>query len=147
MPIINRTIDWEGALVDVLVGVPAPRKSNLLRLQMPVPASILIPAQLDTGAHRSGIEEGVLRQLGLDGEVDIEEVFTSSTADDPHPSPVYLAELTLLGGEGDRSFGTMRVLAHRFGPNEKAKAVIGRDLLAHCVLEYDGVRNCFTLNF
>ena len=146
MPIVKGTIDWEG-LVEVLVGVPVARKSNLLRLQMAVPPPILILAQIDTGAYRSGIDEGVLRNLGLDGEVDIEEIFTSSTADDPHPSPVYLAELTLMAGEGGRSFGTMRILAHRFGPNEKAKGVIGRDLLAHGVLEYDGLGGRFTLSF
>lgn len=147
MPIVNRAINWEGPLVDVLVGVPAARKSSLLRLQMAVPPSIHILAQIDTGAYRSGIDEGVLRNLGLDGEVDIEEIFTPSIADDPHPSPVYLAELTLLTSEGGHSFGTSRVLAHRFKPYEKAKAVIGRDLLAHCVLEYDGLGSRFTLRF
>lgn len=147
MPIISRTIDWEGALVDVLVGVHASRREKLVRLQMTVPSAIPIPAQIDTGTHRSGIDEGVLRSLELDGEVDIEEVFTSSTTDEPHKCPVYLAELTLVGAEGNRSFETLRVLAHHFSPNEKAKAVIGRDLLAHCILEYDGVKRYFTLSF
>jgi hypothetical protein len=147
MPIVERPIDWEGALVDLLVGVHAARKSVLQRLNMPVPAPIPVVAQIDTGAHCSGMDVRVLRALGLDGEVDIEEVFTCSTGDEPHPCPVYLADLTLIGAEGNRSFGTMRVLAHTFSAGEKARATVGRDLLAYCCLEYYGAHRRFRLSF
>jgi hypothetical protein len=147
MPTIQRPIDWEGALVDLRIGVPVARPNNLTRLKMPVPAPVQVLAQVDTGTHRSGVDGRVLRQLGPDGPVDIENVFTSSTGEGPHPCPVYLADLTLLSVGGNLHFGTVRVLAHTFGAPEQARATIGRDLLKRCALEYVGTEDYFRLSF
>ena len=114
---------------------------------MRIPPPVPVLAQIDTGTHRSGIDVRVLRDLELDGEVDIENVFTSSTADEPHPCPVYLADLTLVSPGGNRPFGTLRVLAHTFGEAEQARATLGRDLLAYCCLEYLGPQGSFRLAF
>ena len=147
MPILRRDISWEGALAEVVIRVGRARQRILQRNKMPVPSPVVIKAQIDTGSHRCGLDLSVLQALQLPGEVDIEPVFTASTGEEPHPAPVYVVSLTLLGAEGDRSFGDMRVLAHRFGEHEQTKGIIGRDLLDHCLLEYIGHDKRFTLAF
>ncbi len=147
MPILRREIGWEGALAEVVVRVGSARRRVLHRNQMTIPSPVVIKAQIDTGSNYSGLDLRVFQALELFGEVDIEPVFTASTDEVPHPAPVYVVSLTLLGAEGDRSFGDMRVLAHRFSDHEEARGIIGRELLDQCLLTYDGPGKRFTLAF
>jgi hypothetical protein len=120
---------------------------DLKKLNMAVPPSAFIKGQIDTRTHPSGVDSAVLRALRLDGPVDIEPVFTSSTGDEPHPAPVYAVNYTIVGPEGEWHIPDLLVLAHNFGPNEEARATIGRDLLSRCTLMYYGLDNRFTLAF
>lgn len=147
MPLVTRELGPEGALVDVSIDVHTARRRQLEKHGFSVPASVSIKAQLDTGAHRSGIYRNVFPALGLSGEIDYENVRTSSTQDEPHVADVYVCNLTIHGAEGERTFQTLRVLAHVFGPDEEARAVIGRDVLAQCLLTWDGPSRRFTLCF
>jgi hypothetical protein len=112
-----------------------------------VPQPAVIKAQLDTGAHRTGIDRRIFEQLELWGEIDTEYILTGSTEEEPHPAPVYVANVTILGAEGDRTFDTLLVIAHSFGAHEQARAVIGRDILDHCHLTWEGPQRKFSLVF
>jgi hypothetical protein len=144
---VSRSITEEGALVDVVVTIFGARRRQLRKHGLTEPPPQFIKAQLDTGAHRSGIDRKVFELLELRGEVDAEDVRTSSTAETPHTAPVYIVDLTLLGAEGTRAFNTLRVLAHHFGDDEQARGLLGRDILDQCVLTYDGPGKVFTLAF
>jgi hypothetical protein len=144
---ITRSIGREGALVEVVVEVFTARRRTLEHTGLTIPEPAVIKAQLDTGAHRTGVDRAVLAALELRGEIDIEPILTSSTDDEPHPAPVYVVNLAILGVSGNRVFDTHRVLAHVFGPNEETRALIGRDILDQCHLTYDGPGKTFSLLF
>lgn len=137
----------EGALVMMSVAVHPVRRSALVRGGFAVPQAKLIKAQLDTGSHRSGVHPGVFAGLGLDGEVDMESVRTVSTGEEPHPMPIYLCDLIFHTADGTRTFANVRVLANVFGDDEEARAIIGRDVLNGCHLEWDGPGGWFTIVF
>ena len=143
---VSRNLSPDGALVDVRIGVITARRHALISTGLPIPAPIVIKAQIDTGAYRSGIDSGILRQLELWGPIDREEYYSSSTDDTPAVGEVYAVELTLLSPDDSRTFDMWPVLAHSFAGCE-ARAVIGRDLLAHCTFKYIGPAQAFEFIF
>ena len=145
MSFVTDTISDEGVLVDVLIGVPPARRKMLLKMGFPVPEAVSVRAVIDTGSYMTGIEPNVLRLLGLDGEIDTVEVHTPSTGDDPHRCPVYAVDFTLFHVGGSLPFHGLRVLATRFRSYEVAKALIGRDVLSRCTLQYFGLDQRFIL--
>jgi hypothetical protein len=138
MSLITIDIGPEGALVEVVVSVFAARLDALKRTGMPVPPPRTIKAQIDTGTYRSGFDPRVFSSLGLWEPIDTENIRTPSTGEAPHPAPVYYVSLTLRGDKGDRTFESIRVLAHFFGDDEEARGAIGRDILDLCHFTYDG---------
>lgn len=152
MPIVARELGPEGALVGIRLGPPSFRSRMLRKHGLPEPEPVRVLAQIDTGAHSTGLDADLFALLGLDGQVDVQVdvqgVLTCSTGTEPHLSPVYYVSLALIcPGGGDLCFPALRVLAHTFGPREQARAIIGRDVLERCVLNYDGPGAEFTLAF
>jgi hypothetical protein len=147
MSLIRGNIGPEGALIEAVVAVHTARERLLKKNNLPVPPSNVIKAQIDTGAYCCGVDKRIFEALQLWGEIDQEEILTSSTEEVPYTADVYVANLTLLSSEGNRAFDTLRILAHSFGASEEARAVIGRDVLASCHFIYDGKGGTFTLDF
>ncbi len=143
---VSHKLTTDGALEEVRIGIFAARRNALIRTGLPIPNSIAVKAQLDTGAYRSGIDAKILRQLELWEPIDREEYYSSSTDGTPAVGDIYAVELTLLCPSGNRAFDSLRVLAHNFTGCE-ARAVIGRDLLAHCTFNYVGPNESFEFIF
>jgi hypothetical protein len=147
MSLITSDIGVEGALVEVVVSVFAARRETLNRMGMPVPQPRTVKVQIDTGAYRSGFDRRVFSSLSLREPIDTENIRTSSTDEEPHPAPVYYVALSLRGDKGERTFESIRVLAHFFGDEEEAQGALGRDILDLCHFTYDGVSRRFMLSF
>jgi hypothetical protein len=113
---------------------------------MPVPPRTRIPAQIDTGSSFSAIAPQALRDLGID-PIDDVLVRIPSASDAPQmfkPTPVSLA----IDCEGSElHLPLMMVIESAFAPDEGIQAMLGRDVLEHCLLVYDGTRRTFTLAF
>jgi hypothetical protein len=148
MSLVSGKISDEGPLIDILVNVAPARKKTLERVGFPVPPPQYVRAVIDTGASISGVAPDVLLALGLDGPIDVVDLYTPSTRDHPDPGPVYLVDLTLAraGGESMR-FENLRVLAAPFRPDEEAKALLGRDVLRKCHFQYFGPEQWFQLGW
>ncbi len=147
MPVVSDKIGDEGALVSVRIGVPRARQKALERNDLPVPPSLVCLAVVDTGAYLSGVDVGILEALELPGEVDLVAVRTASTTDEPHICPVYAVGLTLVHLNDSLRFPSLHVLATHFQPEERARVILGRDVLTCCHFEYDGPSRSFTFAF
>jgi len=93
---------------------------------------------IDTGASSSMIEPGLASRLGLN-PVGVQQVVTPTTTA-PVSLPTYAARITLATGP---VFETTVMEAPLVG--QAINGLIGRDVLAQCVLIYIGYANQFTL--
>lgn len=104
----------------------------------PVPAPVQILMMVDTGASGSVVAPGLAGQLGLQ-PVGVQQVLTPSTPT-AVMMPSYAARLTLPSGP---SFETTVIEAPLQG--QGIQGLVGRDVLAECVLIYIAYANQFTL--
>ena len=131
----NLDLVASGALVAVNLWVPRAMHSTI----EPVEAL----AEIDTAIARTCIQEGVATSLGLEpvGTITI----TTTTA------PMYEAHvfrIRLVIPEGNMAFEVNAVeVPYLIRPKVRIKCLIGRDILQHGVLNYDGPANTFSLNF
>lgn len=124
-----------GALVTVNLWVPREVKSTI------EPIETL--AEIDTALARTSIQEGVATSLGLEpvGTTKI----TTATA------PMYEAHvfrIRLVFPDGNVAFEVNAVeVPYLIRPKVRIKCLIGRDILKHSVLTYNGLTNMFSLSF
>ena len=131
-----------GALVALKLWVPESVTAERTRQAKPVVPPIDTLAEVDTGAMHTIIQEGVATSLGLD-PVGTTKITTVTT-------PVYecyLYRIQLLFPQGC----TAEILAieapYIIRPNARTKCLIGRDILKHSLLIYNGLTNMFSLIF
>ena len=137
-----------GPFIPVQIEAPSVLVSQLeaegRQLPTPVPGFALI----DTGATLTAIDETAIAQLGVQPI----DVATVGTAGGPQPRPVYPARLSFPGTPlGTLEFGRLLSvnLAGQQVPLQHGQIIvlIGRDILQHCVLVYNGPGAMFSLAF
>jgi hypothetical protein len=146
MPYVSGQIVAGGAVVDLLVGVSRMRREALQRVGFPIPARVPIRAVIDTGSSVTGIDPTVLQQLDI-RPVGERAILTPSTGHTPHRCNVYDVGLSLRHPDLELHFYTSFVIESIFGRDEGVQALIGRDVLAHCLFVYDGQCGTFSLAF
>ena len=128
----RRSVDLQlrGPRIRIQFGIDARRQSALEKNAMPVPAPVPLLAIIDTGASNSGVRAGTFASLGVrptgtrivwtahGGRVDAPEYLGRMWFPGGVVLPVTVQELDLPGVE----FGCL----------------LGRDILAHGRLAYDG---------
>jgi hypothetical protein len=111
----------------------------------PVPAPIPITGLIDTGASCTSIDLALLRQLGIP-ETGRTMVHTPSTqASAPHCASVYDISLALAHPLMARAFNALPVIEAQL-IHQGIQALIGRDILSHCLFVYDGQSGNFALS-
>lgn len=148
MPIVTGPITLHGAVIDVLVGVPAARRRALTRVGFAVPPAVGVRAVIDTGAAITGFTHAVFAQLGLTrvGQVPISTPSTPTGC--PYPADQFYAELSLIAGGTPHVFAEAWVIAaDGFYAIEEMHGLIGRDVLDHCSFDYRGVARLFEFAF
>src|SRR5437879_3103299 len=136
MPILSLPLGPDGAVIDLSVGVSEPKRQALIRANEPVPTPIQIRALIDPGASVTCIEDSAIQPLGLvpSGAVSIA---TSSTGTAPVLCNQYDVSLRLMHPVLAGVFHLVPIVACKpLSPN--FRALLGRDLLAHCLFVYDG---------
>jgi hypothetical protein len=124
-----------GPLVTVKLWVPRHVESTC--------APIDTLAEIDTAIARTCVQEGVATSLGLEtiGTIKI----TTTTA------PMYEAHvfrIRLVFPEWNMAFEVNAVeVPYMLRPHVRIKCLIGRDILKHSVLTYNGLTNMFSLSF
>jgi hypothetical protein len=142
---LTKAIDAAGALVAVQVGVIVARAHLLRRHGFPVPTPVAAEAQLDTGSFITLIDVDIAQALGIT-PFRKRAFYTASTGTVPHVADEFDVSIAILAaGNILRLWPFVSVLGTVFTPNDAQRVILGRDLLADCVLHYDGPANRFDL--
>jgi hypothetical protein len=148
---VSFSLNPAGALVEVHFGLPAAKVNALRRAGRPIPPPVVAQALIDTGADVSCVDKGILAPLIALGL---------------KPNRFVFANLPAAGGTnltGEYALGIL--VPHPSGRPKSAlqlrsqpvveqplatlgyEALIGRDILARCMLIYDGPSGTFTLGY
>lgn len=146
MPHFLVPISPNGALVNLLVGVSAPRAQALAGAGQPVPAPVLVVGLIDTGASGLAIDPTILQGLGLQ-QTGTTPLITPSTGANPVDAPVYdvsvkIPQLPPASLDFDSVPAIQAVLL-----NQGFGALVGRDILNKCLIIYDGVAGYCSVAF
>lgn len=130
------------------IGVSQARRDALVAAGKAVPAVVPIASALiDTGASCTCIDRSAIATLGLP-PTGVANLHTPSTGAMPHNTPQYDVQLIIPGptpGHPPLVFPTVPIIESDFSA-QGIQALIGRDILQHCVLAYVGA-GFFTLAY
>ena len=145
MPHLTLPISVGGPILDLAIGVSHPRRDALRRVGQKIPSPVKIRGLIDTGASSTCVDPAQLSQLGLTptGQVPI---YTPSTGETPYSCNQYDVGIVLIHPSLQLVIGEQPVIAPSL-PLQGIHALIGRDVLARCLLVYDGANNQFVLAF
>lgn len=148
MPTIKGRVRAEGGLVKVAIGWSRARAARLRLALRPVPSPIEVMALLDTGAEVSCLDSKLIEELELPfGGAVLANV---PAFPDVTLGSVYNGSLTILHPSGRRkenlTIPNLSLLELPLGLLGY-QAIIGRDVLARCLFQYNGVRHRFTLKY
>lgn len=128
-----------GAVVSVRVEIPRVERDLRTMLGRPIPPALHFQALIDTGATHSVVRAGTAVHLGLHPS-DVTLVHTASQADLLYPR--YPIRLVF---ENNVSFETTVLEAPP--ENKYIECLIGRNILEHAILVYNGPGHLFSLSF
>jgi hypothetical protein len=136
-----------GPIINAIVSVSGPRILALQKAGQPVPPSIPVRALIDTGASSTCIDSSLVGPLGITPTGTI-PIHTPTTGGVPHVANQYDVGLMIPGGPTDPPLVqiTLPVTDHALAV-QGIQALIGRDVLAQCLLSYNGVMRLFTLAY
>lgn len=149
MSLITGRIDRSGgAIVTVLVGVSAVRRSRLVAAQFKVPGEIALRLQIDTGSFATGFPTSVLHAPGISPYRVIPVSTTSTKPGEPHLVDQYEISLGLVSDMTCFSLPSVRAIASDdFGYRDGVQGILGREVLDRCVFQYCGPDSAFSLAF
>jgi hypothetical protein len=124
------------------------RRDALLQASLPVPDAVRVSALVDTGASCTCVDPSFMAKLGLTPTGSV-PVNTPSTGGTPHVAHQYDAGLIVPGALQDHTpliFPTIAIVSAELLV-QGIDALIGRDILSNCVLNYNGTAGYFTLAY
>jgi len=146
MPYVTLPLNPHGAVSELLVGVGERRRAVLERNNLPLPRRVRVSAQIDTGTPFTTFAPFVFERLEIKpiGSVSMR---TPSTGEGTWPFNQFVVSLSLAAGDLELHLPTIRVIEAVFPVEEGIQAMLGRDLLDHCLFIYDGQNKTFSLAF
>ena len=117
--------------------------------KQPVPDLVKIRALVDTGASCTCVDPSVLSALGLTPTGSAMMV-TPSTGSTPHQTDQYDVALVIGASSASQPplvVPTLAVVASELLSRQGFHALIGRDVLRRCILNYNGSSGFFTLAY
>ena len=146
MPHVTHLSDpLSGPVITILVGVSLNRMNALQQAGLEVPNAIAVNFLIDTGASSSVIDNTVIAPLEL-SPTGFRQCHTPSTGSTPIDFPEYDLGLMLLHDDSHKLFPSMPIAASDFSM-QNIHGLLGRDVLAHCLLVYDGRAKSYALAF
>ncbi len=145
MPILSVPLTQDGPIVTVLIGVSEPRKLALEQSGQKVPKQLQIGALLNTGATGTVVDRQIIRRLGLQprGVVNFKSTQQGMV---PEMSMTYDISLSLANAPHQFITSALAVLEGSFAL-PTYQAILGRDVLGHLKLHYDGINRMLTVQF
>jgi hypothetical protein len=146
----GNTLAETGALLQVTVGIPPALEQLCLKNSIAIPTPISGYAMIDTGASASAVHEQIFIDFGVQ-PIDHIPMSTPHSKDKfsfVYPSRIQFPGLNLVG---DQMFSMMRVvgceLQWKTFDNKEIIMLVGRDLLRHFLVIYNGVQSDVTLSY
>ena len=149
MPFFTLQIVPQGPLVTAGIGVSEARKAALVAANVAVPNLVQIRALIDTGASDTCVDPSVLLSLALT-PTGVVKVNTPSTGSQPHDTDQYDVSLLIPGAVATHPplmVQNLPVISAELLVQQGFHALIGRDVLSMCLLEYNGVTKMFSLAY
>src|SRR6185295_12961783 len=136
-----------GCAVTLFVNVSAERRAALQAAGQPIPSFVQITALIDTGASCTAIDAEQLLPLALT-PTGVAHVHTPSTSGQAAQMPQYDVTLGITHPSGNNLIiETVPIIAIPRFQRGGISALVGRDVLASCLLVYNGTEKTFTLGF
>lgn len=144
MPSITGSVLTNGILIECAVGVSFPFEEALRKARQPIPVKQPATFIVDTGADRTTVDERLMRSLCIPPMTQT-RVVTLKSGPAGHLVDTYAASLEVTN-QSDAPWlnRTMRVLGDSF---QGIDGIIGRDVLEHMHLEYNGPIKRFYLRY
>jgi len=151
VPHFTLQMSADGPVLNAYVGVSLARFSALTDDGQEPPQPILIRALIDTGASCTCIEPSVLETLQLTPKGQV-PTYTPSTGASPHQCDQYDISLFIPGATtAITPFNRPNLLVIAATKDslhpQGIQGLIGRDVLEHCLLQYNGTMGTFTLAY
>ncbi len=145
MPTLSGSLTPQGAMIDVKLMQSPRRVAAKKRANQPFAQPVIVRALIDTGAGCSALDRNVITQLDLSHH-GVAWIHTPSTGLSLAARNTY--DVFLILGEGSPNPLTMTIpVVESDFASEGFYVLIGRDVLARCVLTYNGPQSLFELRF
>lgn len=150
MPHFTLQITQQGAVLSAFIGVSEARRNALEQAGQPIPSLVPIRALVDTGASVTAVDPSVLQTLNLTptGNTTIN---TPSTGMNPVTVDQYDVSLLVPPAVANQFPLFVRTLpvicCIDLLASQGFHALLGRDVLAQCILSYNGSMGWFTLAY
>lgn len=128
-----------------MIGASKPRIDALIKAGATVPSPVLATLLVDSGASHTCLDSQVLDPLGL-SPTGVIPIHTPSTGQNPVEFPQFDVAILLYHEDNSRYLATVPVTEVDLS-NQGIDGLLGRDILSHCLLVYDGPANSFCLAF
>jgi hypothetical protein len=133
----------DGPVLDIMIGVSAPRAAALRAQGKPIPARRKIRGLVDTGASSTCIDKPHLEALDLAPRGCV-PVKTPSTGSSPCMCSQFDISFLLLYAGQTITISAIPVLEVDLSA-QNIDALIGRDVLSRCLLVCDGAAGTFSI--
>ena len=137
----------QGPVLNAYVGVSIARETALTSSGQPTPNPQLIRALVDTGASITSVDPSVLTALNLTATGNT-LIHTPSTGNKPVPADLFDIGLLIPAASNNQSaliISILPVICAELLVAQGFHALIGRDVLAQCLLIYNGTTKLFTI--
>lgn len=139
-------LEQSGPLVPVTVSVPKAMQEYLAQSRSPIPAPVSGNALIDTGAFATAVHEGIFQALGVKPI----DVIPTNTPHGQSSSSIYPASISFPAlGLTDMPMERIIGCSLNWAGNDESDIImlLGRDLLKHFLMIYNGSNNDITLSF
>lgn len=149
MPHFTLTFSQGAPMITLAVTVSAARRDALVAAGQPIPAIQQVRGLIDTGASHTCIGPSVFQALGIQPTGSV-PMLTPSTGNTPMSADTYDVSIVIPSNNPQHLpfiKQNMQVSASELLVAQGFHALVGRDILSHCVLTYNGSTNLFTLAY
>jgi hypothetical protein len=146
MPHFTLDIERSGAMLDVGIGISESRRERMMLAGLPVPRLRMVRALIDTGASGTVVDASIPPLLGIEPTSTI-RIHTSTTRGSPVEHPVFDLSIWLIHQQSQQVWDRSLPIAAADLRTQGLGLLLGRDVLAECLMIYDGPGRRFSLAF
>jgi len=146
VPHITVPIDrFSGPVIALVVGVSFAKHAILKKQGITAPSPVIMNFLVDSGASHTVVDAVSIAPLAM-APTGVTYIHTPSTGETPVAVQQYDVSLYLHHPDNSKMIPNLAVTASDFS-KQNIQGLLGRDVLEHCLLVYDGRAGSFALAF